>query len=363
MRAWLVVSSFSIAAAITGSGSILAQGIDDCLACHGDAKSFEGNPKAARLVIARDAFVQSAHGTAGFDCLTCHEGMSEVPHPSVKKPATCDSCHGEVAAQYANSLHGFAQKRGNPRAPTCTSCHGVHDILPSSDPRSPTHKVRLPSTCATCHGTAGLLTDQIVKLPQSFSDYATSVHGQGTGRGIAAAASCADCHGVHEMRGSADPASRINPRNVAATCGQCHPDIQIQYNKSIHGRALGAGVRDSPTCTSCHGEHHILSPRNPDAKTFAARLAVETCGKCHDDPQIIAKYNLQGGVVGSYIDSYHGWATRRQYVRRDMRKLPRGTFGAAGQRSSVKHPSRQCGHDLPEVPRGSRPEIRNQLYP
>ncbi len=30
---------------------------------------------------------------------------------------------------------------------------------------------------------------------------------------------------------------------------------------------------------------------------------------------IIAKYNLAGGVVGSYVDSYHGWATRRDYER------------------------------------------------
>jgi formate dehydrogenase gamma subunit len=315
MRARSWVGLFSLAAALAAARPAACQGIDGCLSCHGDAAAFEGNARAARLVIPRDKFVQSAHGTAGFDCLVCHEGMDEVPHPAGRKPAACDSCHEDVAAKFANSLHAYGLKQGNPRAPNCMSCHGTHDVLPAADPRSPTHKVRLPATCAKCHGTAGLLTDQIVKLPQSFTDYATSVHGQGTGRGVAAAASCADCHGFHEMRGSADPQSQINPRNVAATCGQCHPDMQIAYNRSIHGRALAAGVRDSPTCTNCHGEHHILSPRNPDAKTYAARLAKETCGKCHDDPQIIAKYNLQGGVVGSYVDSYHGWATRRQYAR------------------------------------------------
>jgi len=313
MRAWLI-AFLSVICVNGGVGRIYAQGVDDCLACHADARSFEGNPRAARLVVDKDKFAQSVHGVAGFDCTMCHDGMGEVPHPSGKKPATCDSCHGEVGAQYATSLHGYAFKRGNPRAPSCTSCHGVHDILSSSDPRSPTHKVRLPSTCATCHGTAGLLTDQIVKLPQSFTDYAESVHGQGPGRGVAAAAACADCHGVHEMRGAADPASRINPRNVATTCGQCHPDIQLQYRQSIHGRALNAGVTDSPTCTDCHGEHLILSPRNPNAKTSSANLATETCGKCHSDPVIVAKYNLQGGVVGSYTDSYHGWATRRHYA-------------------------------------------------
>jgi hypothetical protein len=39
--------------------------------------------------------------------------------------------------------------------------------------------------------------------------------------------------------------------------------------------------------------------------------AEETCGGCHNDPLIIAKYGLQGGVVDSYMDSYHGWAAQR----------------------------------------------------
>jgi formate dehydrogenase gamma subunit len=112
------------------------------------------------------------------------------------------------------------------------------------------------------------------------------------------------------LKGSADPESRIYPINVSSTCGQCHSNIQLQYDRSIHGRALQAGVTDSPTCTDCHGEHLILSPENPDAKVFGVRQAVETCGECHNDPLIIAKFGLQEGVVGSYLDSYHGWANR-----------------------------------------------------
>lgn len=288
---------------------------EPCLMCHAEASFFKGKPDSASLVVAGATLQGSVHGPAGLRCGTCHPGMAGFPHPADAKLLACGACHPQVEAQYEKSLHGYALQRGNPRAPTCKSCHGAHDVLSSANPKSPTHKVRLPSTCATCHGAAGLLTDQIVKLPQSFTDYAQSIHGQGTERGIAAAASCADCHGVHELLGSADPASRINPRNVAATCGQCHPDIQLEYDRSIHGRALNAGVTDSPTCTNCHGEHHILSPRDPEATTYAARLAVETCGQCHDDPLINAKYNMQGGVVGSYEDSYHGWATRRNYVR------------------------------------------------
>jgi formate dehydrogenase gamma subunit len=308
-KGWLLVAATLVAAPA-------AYGQDEpCQMCHSEPSFFKNNPDSASLVVTPAMLQGSVHGAAGLQCGMCHQGMATFPHPEGAKPLGCDACHAEIGAQYVESLHGYAKQRGNPRAPTCVSCHGSHEVLSSADPRSPTHKVRLPTTCASCHGEAGLLTDQIVKLPQSFTDYAQSIHGMGTGRGIAAAASCADCHGVHELLGAADPRSHINPRNVAATCGQCHPDIQLEYDRSIHGRALQAGVGDSPTCTDCHGEHHILSPSNPEAKTYGARLAVETCGKCHDDPVIIAKYNLEGGVVGSYRDSYHGWATRREYVR------------------------------------------------
>jgi cytochrome b subunit of formate dehydrogenase/DnaJ-class molecular chaperone len=293
----------------------LAQEDATCLMCHSSASMFQGRSDADRLVVDARFLAQSVHGAVGLSCVNCHQDLvgSQPPHASELEAVNCGACHSGVAQRYEASLHGYGLSRGNPRAPTCSSCHGTHVILRSSDPRSPTHKVRLPNTCATCHGTAGLLTDQIVKLPQSFTDYAQSIHGQGAERGIATAASCADCHGVHSLRGAADPESNINPRNVSGTCGQCHPDIELEYEASIHGRALNAGVHDSPSCTDCHGEHLILSPRDPDAKTYAARLATETCGTCHDDPVIIAKYNLEGGVVGSYVDSYHGWAARRAY--------------------------------------------------
>ena len=119
-----------------------------------------------------------------------------------------------------------------------------------------------------------------MKLPESFKDYAQSVHGQAAERGVGQAASCADCHEVHDLKSAADPESPINPRNQADTCGKCHPDIQREYDRSIHGRALQAGVMDSPNCTDCHGEHLILSPSDPAAKTSTGRLSLETCGKC-----------------------------------------------------------------------------------
>jgi formate dehydrogenase gamma subunit len=310
------VALFVIQLALWLSGACplaFAQSDESCLECHGDAELFEGFENADRLVVSREALRETMHGSMELACVDCHQDLADaddLPHDADLDRATCGPCHEEVEDTFSLSVHGYALARGNPRAPRCGACHGSHDILPVSDGASPAHRSNLPSTCAACHGAAGLLTNEIVKLPQPFASYALSVHGNGHEHPGEIAASCADCHGVHDLRGVNDPDSRINRANLASTCGKCHDAIRQEYDESIHGLALRAGVSDSPTCVDCHGEHLILSAQDPDSKTYARTLATETCAHCHDDPVIIAKYRLQGGVVGSYVDSYHGWATR-----------------------------------------------------
>jgi cytochrome b subunit of formate dehydrogenase len=282
-----------------------------CLDCHGEVSLFEDMTEPQRYVVDRQIFRNSVHGS--FNCSDCHQdlaGVDDFPHEPELAPVDCGTCHGDVQDIYVESLHGLALDRGNARAPTCWSCHGAHDILPSDDARSRAYRPNIPNMCASCHGTAGLLTETLVRLPEVASFYAQSVHGQAAQRGIADAAVCTDCHGVHELKGPADPSSPINVQNVSQTCGQCHQTAQSQYDRSIHGRALKAGIRDSPTCTDCHGEHFILGMRDRSARTYSSRLAHETCGRCHEDPVIIQKYGMADYVVETYIDSYHGWATR-----------------------------------------------------
>jgi formate dehydrogenase gamma subunit len=285
-------------------GSIgFAQEDDLCLACHDDT-------------VTADPQLESVHGEMGLTCVDCHvdlAGLEDFPHAEELQPADCGGCHFDVQEEYVESLHGYALLRGNERAPTCASCHGDHDIASVSDPSSPIHESRQHEICAACHGVAGVLTDQLVKFPQTLSGYAKSVHGPNGDPTVGGAAKCTDCHGVHGLRGPADPDSKINRANLAETCGTCHGEAQDDYEQSIHGRALKAGVLDSPTCTDCHGEHMILSPDDPDSMTSAGHLATESCGNCHDDPVLTAKYGLSDDTVGSYVDSYHGWAVRRNY--------------------------------------------------
>jgi formate dehydrogenase gamma subunit len=80
---------------------------------------------------------------------------------------TCSRCHEDQrlnaryalptgrGSSYESSYHGLAAKTGIRTVANCASCHGVHNILPSSDPRSTVAKGNLPYTCGKCHPEAG----------------------------------------------------------------------------------------------------------------------------------------------------------------------------------------------------------------
>lgn len=281
---------------------------EECLTCHGDAAMNESE-ETKRLYVDAALMAESVHSF--LSCTDCHQdlaGVDPIGHDSPLQPVDCGMCHTEPAEQYATSLHAYARRQGNDRAPTCAGCHGAHDILSADDDRAKTNRLNIVGMCATCHSNGGLLTDQLVKMPRAVQTYTQSVHGRALATGNIVAAVCVDCHGVHELKGPLDPSSRINPQNVSKTCGTCHTEVAGEYQRSIHGRALAAGIADSPTCNTCHGEHLILSPQDSRATTNVSHLAAQTCGSCHHDSQISKKYGLAENVLETYVDSYHGWA-------------------------------------------------------
>jgi len=75
-------------------------------------------------------------------CARCHEGVRLSQEFGVP---------GNRVATYFDSYHGLAAEGGSVVAANCSSCHGVHNILPSSDPRSTVNKANLDATCGQCH--------------------------------------------------------------------------------------------------------------------------------------------------------------------------------------------------------------------
>jgi cytochrome b subunit of formate dehydrogenase len=144
---------------------------------------------------------------------------------------------------------------------------------------------------------------------QPIEAYSASVHGRAIAEGREAA-DCTSCHGSHEILPAADPGSLVHHDRVPEVCGQCHGTIQETYAKSIHGQAAAAGVRESPVCTDCHGEHRILSPEEKGSPVYASNVPKLTCGHCHGDLRLGEKFGMANGNVPSYEDSYHGLAMR-----------------------------------------------------
>jgi formate dehydrogenase gamma subunit len=332
------------------------QAADDCLSCHGPATGLT-NSQGRRITVNAGVLVKSVH--AGFQCVDCHPGAAEFPHTAKTASASCQACHNDVpqmlksgahamlgdpsdpqtciachgahnvvkpstigahfcapchspeVSQYDRSIHGRARAEGNRDAATCQSCHSAaHQAVTADNPKSPVNKVNLPGTCGGCHSNPRLVAKYYFAVAFPVAAYKAGVHGSAIEQGNMKAASCADCHGVHDILPAADPHSTIWKQNVAATCGRCHVGVYDVYRGSVHGQAVAAGVLQAATCSDCHGEHRILAPGNPESPVYVANVSQQTCSHCHGNTQLITSFNMPPNRVPTYEDSYHGLAAQ-----------------------------------------------------
>jgi cytochrome b subunit of formate dehydrogenase len=168
-------------------------GAPDCGMCHGAAHEtvstktgdFHKNvPNTCGMCHAEVAehFNASVHGKAvarGVTdapvCTDCHGEHSILSPKNVESTVhsrqirdTCARCHADVRlskkfglppdriVSFDSSFHGLAAKSGSQTVANCSSCHGFHDILASSDAKSMTNPKNLPKTCGNCHPGAGV---------------------------------------------------------------------------------------------------------------------------------------------------------------------------------------------------------------
>jgi cytochrome b subunit of formate dehydrogenase len=149
-----------------------------CGTCHAEiAKEYGASVHGTAL----------AHGKMGAPaCTDCHsehsiakpsEANSTVAKSHVSQ--TCANCHAaerivrkygmaaDRVATYNDSYHGLADAGGSSAAANCASCHGFHDVLPSSDPKSRINKANLLNTCSRCHegATAGFIEGRVHASP------------------------------------------------------------------------------------------------------------------------------------------------------------------------------------------------------
>jgi len=108
-----------------------------CTDCHGEhrilAVSAEGSPVSATNIPVRV-------------CGPCHSDL---------RLGEKYGLNADQVPSYEDSFHGLASRGGVQKVANCASCHGVHNILPSSDPGSHIHPDNLADTCGKCHVGAG----------------------------------------------------------------------------------------------------------------------------------------------------------------------------------------------------------------
>lgn len=84
----------------------------------------------------------AAQALARSTCAACHEGVRLAQEFGVPS---------QRASTYLDSYHGLASKMGSGIVANCASCHGVHNIYKSTDPRSTVNHANLAKTCGQCH--------------------------------------------------------------------------------------------------------------------------------------------------------------------------------------------------------------------
>jgi len=260
-----------------------------CMMCHGN-KGFSVKYGLGEKDLHIDKIIlrNSVHGK--LNCNDCHKGLSSIPHkPEEVKKVDCESCHQndqktggkQPSAKFAEwkmSVHYKSIQKGG-GGPTCKTCHGTHDVFPSSNPVSKSNYANIDKTCGLCHNKQKL-------------EFEGSVHGESASKRRGDAPTCTVCHGTHLIASAKSTESSVSKGNIVKTCSSCHASVKMMakynvdstkvqdYKNSFHGFATGQNFLSAATCDSCHGSHNIRASNDPKSSINPANID-KTCGKCH----------------------------------------------------------------------------------
>ena len=170
------------------NGNPFAAGCVDCHTSHDVKDGLDPSSHVSRANIPATCgnchseitkeYNESVHGISAMKgnkevpvCTDCHGEHDILDHMDPRSPVAfrnvseqvCSPCHSSVKLSdkygirtdrfktFSDSYHGLALKGGSLAVANCASCHGIHNIKSSSDPKSMVHKSNLVETCGTCH--------------------------------------------------------------------------------------------------------------------------------------------------------------------------------------------------------------------
>ncbi|RLB69277.1 MAG: cytochrome C, partial [Deltaproteobacteria bacterium] len=183
-------------------------------------------------------YAQSVHADNDVGCTDCHANIHEMKSfggDKTKVIQMCSGCHDNE--DYLQSVHGKGLMAGNPDSPSCSDCHGLHNIkeMHVDDIHSATAlEARKFHTdaCQKCHADEEMMERNKV-YTMAVETYEEGYHGKVERLGGATyVAGCADCHTAHKQLPPDDPESSISKQGLIETCSQCHPKANknfVQY--------------------------------------------------------------------------------------------------------------------------------------
>lgn len=268
---------------------------------------------ALALTLPAPASAQSSDG-----CVRCHGELELLRQhvPTLEEARAVftphevleASAHGDMTCAECHSGFGtFPHPDEGGATESCASCHEEAEALWESG----IHALEDNASCAECHGVHEVSTVEAMQEPEgvvAMREVCASCHFEPRippDDPHADSASCAGCHAPHETLPPDDPASWVHPANQAETCSACHEEVTEVWVRDRHARAVealldpdapppeGATSDDPPTCSACHGAHGMLAPSH---EHFDQDMVTQ-CASCHED------------YAETYFGTYHGKAT------------------------------------------------------
>ncbi|MBN2232550.1 MAG: hypothetical protein JW781_06995 [Deltaproteobacteria bacterium] len=197
--------------------------------------------KQLRLILIVLLVLAAAGGTRGFaaeSCLGCHRAGSSASRLTLDAVAYRESVHG---------LEGLA----------CVDCHRA-----AGDERHMTTPGSGRVDCTSCHDVVNLHGEAAIETRQRPA--------------------CFACHGRHRVFAAEDERSSLHGRNLANTCGVCHPAAVgasgcLPFLASLRVSSHKKGDFSRPfgrcDCLGCH--------QGKGAHGIPVRINDRDCSTCH----------------------------------------------------------------------------------
>ena len=127
---------------------------DTCGKCHVGVEAIYMKSVHGQLLAKGDP-----RGPVCTDCHSAHQIETQAGgNLKAASDARCGKCHQDRLENYMETYHGKAIALGTshnaPQVAACYDCHGHHDVLPPSNPKSRLSSANIRQTCRQCHAGA-----------------------------------------------------------------------------------------------------------------------------------------------------------------------------------------------------------------